>query len=172
MDIYIRDMLDKDWEQVAEIYKQGVDTNIATFSNTIPKYEDFDKSHLPHCRYVATIKDKVVGWVATSFISSRCVYAGVVEVSIYIHNNYQGKGVGRKLLNHLIEQSEKSGIWTLQSGILQENEASLNLHKKCGFREVGYREKIGKDKYGTWRSTILMERRSNSSSFLTSSQQS
>lgn len=161
MDYLIRKMEEKDWSEVKGIYAQGIETNMSTLQTSIPEYEEWDNSHLKDCRYVVTENDKVAGWVALTAVSSRCVYAGVAEVSVYIHNDYKRKGIGSMLLNHIVEESEKIGIWTLQSGIIQENEASIELHKKCGFREVGYREKIAKDKYGNWRNTVLMERRSN-----------
>ncbi|WP_434798292.1 GNAT family N-acetyltransferase [Terrisporobacter vanillatitrophus] len=161
MDYFIRKMDTHDWLQVKEIYRQGIDTNMGTFQTCIPDYEEWDNAHLKDGRYVVVNNDKVVGWVALTPISSRCVYDGVAEISVYIHNDYKRKGIGYKLLTKLVDESEKLGIWTLQSGIFQDNLASIELHKKCGFREVGYREKIGKDKFGNWRNTILMEKRNN-----------
>lgn len=161
MDVQIRNMLETDWEEVAKIYQHGMDTNIATFQTNCPSFEEWDKSHLMQCRFVITCDGKVVGWTALSPTSSRCVYSGVAEVSIYIDREYNGKGYGTMLLNHLIQESEKYGIWMLQSGILQHNRASLALHGKCGFRQVGYREKIARDHSGVWRNTVLMEKRSS-----------
>lgn len=161
MDYYIRKMDNEDWAQVKEIYIQGIDTNMGTFQTSAPEYEDWHNAHLLEGRYVAVKNDKVIGWIALSPVSGRCVYAGVAEISIYINNEYKRMGIGHKLLNKLVAESEKLGIWTLQSGIFQENVASIELHKKCGFREVGYREKIGKDRFGVWRSTVLMEKRNS-----------
>ncbi|MDD7793529.1 GNAT family N-acetyltransferase [Clostridium sp. 'White wine YQ'] len=161
MEIKIRSMVEQDWRCVATIYQQGMDTNISTFQTECPSYEEWDKGHVKSCRLVAVDGEQVIGWAALSAVSSRCVYAGVGELSIYVDNNYKGKGVGSKLLSSLIAESENHEFWTIQSGIMEENEASLNLHKKCGFREIGYREKVGKDRHGKWRNTILMEKRSS-----------
>lgn len=160
MDFEIRNIIQNDWPYIVSIYQQGIDTNMATFQTTIPDYTSWDESHLKACRSVLIFKGQIVGWVALTPVSSRCVYAGVAEISIYIDNAFKGKGLGTRLLNHIITESEQNGIWTLQAGIMQDNEASIALHKKCNFREVGYREKIGKDKNGNWRNTVLMERRS------------
>lgn len=161
MELLIRPMNDQDWPDVAEIYRQGIATGKATFQSEIPEYEDWNASHLPNCRFVAISDEKVAGWVALSGVSSRCVYQGVAEVSVYIAEVNRNNGVGQKLLNYLIKQSEKDGIWTLQSGIMDDNIASIHLHEICGFRKVGCRERIARDVKGQWRSTVLMERRSN-----------
>lgn len=160
MDIVIRSMDKNDWPSVSEIYHQGIETGKATFQNDVPVYDEWDASHISECRFVAVHDGKVVGWTALSKVSSRCVYGGVAEVSIYIAEDYRGKGVGRELLQHLIIESEKADFWMLQSGIMEDNTASINLHEKCGFRQVGYRERIGRDIHGKWRSTVLMEKRS------------
>lgn len=157
----IREMRETDWDQVKEIYQQGMDTNLATFQTECPSYEEFDQSHLEDCRFIAVDGDTIVGWTALTAVSNRCVYRGVAEVSVYVRDSYKGKQIGTQLLNHLIGKSEEYGIWTLQSGIMEDNPASIHLHEKCGFRMVGYRERIGKDRYGVWRNTVLMERRSN-----------
>lgn len=158
--IRVRDMTPEDWKRVKEIYEQGIQTNLATFETVCPAYEQWDKNHLPVCRFAAECGSDVIGWAVLSPVSSRCVYKGVAEVSIYIDNAYQGKGVGRMLLEKLIESSEREGFWTLVSGIFQDNIASIRLHEACGFRMVGYREKIGQDRLGEWRNTVMMERRS------------
>lgn len=160
MEPTIRNMTNEDWTAVARIYQQGMDTNLATFQTECPTWEAWDAGHLQQCRLVAALDNAVVGWAALSPVSSRCVYAGVAELSIYIDAFARGKGVGKTLLNAMIAASENAGFWTLQSGILEENTASVALHKSCGFRLVGYREKIGQDRFGVWRSTLLMERRS------------
>ena len=161
MKIDIREMTPIDWQHVEAIYKSGIDTNLATFQVEVPTYKEWDSAHLKCCRLIALDGGTVIGWAALSPVSSRSVYAGVAEVSVYIAESYWGGGVGVLLLNVLVEQSELSGIWTLQSGIMADNIASIRLHEKCGFRQVGFRERIGKDRFGQWRNTVLMERRSN-----------
>ncbi|KAA3436573.1 GNAT family N-acetyltransferase [Rufibacter hautae] len=149
------------YPQVKAIYEQGIATGNATFETTAPTWETWNMSHLPHSRFVAlTDAGEVGGWAALSPVSGRCVYGGVAEVSVYVHENFRGQGLGARLLNQLITESEANGIWTLQAGIFKENEASVALHQKCGFRMVGMRERIGK-LHGKWRDTILLERRSN-----------
>lgn len=160
MTFLIEDMHEKHWNEVSEIYKQGIASGQATFQRECPDYMEWNVNHLPQCRYVALDEEKVVGFVAISPTSKREVYRGVVELSIYIHNNYKGKGIGTMLMSHLCEESEKTGFWTLYAAIIAENKASIALHKKCGFREIGYREKIARDKDNVWRNMILMERRS------------
>lgn len=145
--------------EIAEIYRQGLETGNATFETTVPTWEEWDKAKLKHSRLVAIIDNTVAGWAALSAVSDRCVYGGVAEVSIYISKDYQGKGIGKALMQKLIEESERNGIWTLQSGMFPENEATVALHQSSGFRMIGYREKVGK-LGNTWRDTIMMERRS------------
>lgn len=147
------------FSEVAEIYRQGLATGMATFQNEVPSWEEWDRAHLAFCRMAASKNNKILGWAALTPASGRSVYAGVAEVSIYLAEGERGKGIGTLLLNALIEQSEANGIWTLQSGIFSENKGSIRLHEKCGFRQVGYRERIAK-KNGIWKDTVLMERRS------------
>ncbi|MFV0517413.1 MAG: GNAT family N-acetyltransferase [Aminipila sp.] len=161
MNIEIREMRNNDWPFIAEIYQKGIETNIATFQSRCPTFEQWDQTHLKNCRLVLLLCNIVVGWAALTPVSNRCVYAGVAEVSIYLSPNQQRKGLATQLLKELIYASEKAGIWTLQSGIMQDNYASIRLHEKCGFRMVGYRERIGRDQLGKWRNTVLMERRSS-----------
>lgn len=149
----------EDFEAVAEIYKMGVVTGIATFETKTPNWEVWDKKYLKHCRLAAWSENKVVGWAALSQVSSRAVYKGVAEVSVYIHTDYKNNGIGTLLLQRLIIESEKEGVWTLQAGIFRENETSVHLHNKLGFREIGYREKVAK-RDGKWYDNIIMERRS------------
>lgn len=149
-----------DWEQVAQIYQQGIQTGNATFEREVPNWNEWNKSHMPHCRIVAELNSTITGWAALSAVSNRCVYGGVAEVSVYIHPKFFGQKIGTQLLEKLILESEKQGIWTLQAGIFPENIASIKIHKKLGFREIGFRERIGKMN-GVWRNTILLERRSN-----------
>lgn len=158
--IQITEMNASDWSAVTRIYQEGIDTKIATFQNTIPTWDEWDKGHITSCRLVAKENDQVIGWAALSPVSGRCVYAGVAEVSVYVSGEHRGKNVGVKLLEALISQSEAQGFWTLQSGILRENTASIKLHEKCGFRIVGYREKLGQMDNGKWHDVMLLERRS------------
>lgn len=160
MEYKVEAMIESDWPQVAEIYTEGIMTKISTFQNEAPSWEEWDKGHCESCRLVARAGDIILGWAALSPVSSRCVYAGVAEVSIYIHKQYRGQKVGTALLEKLIELSEENGFWTLQSGIIKENTSSLNLHRKCGFREIGYRERLGKMDNGKWHDVVLVERRS------------
>lgn len=147
------------YQDVANIYQQGIATGIATFETSAPTWADWDKSHLPFGRLVALDPTQVKGWAALSPVSSRCVYGGVAEVSIYIANDAQGRGIGQLLLNRLIIESEDNGIWTLQAGIFPDNTASITLHQKCGFRIIGHKEKIGQLN-GQWHDNILLEKRS------------
>jgi len=148
-----------DWLAVAEIYRQGIETGNATFQQTIPTWDEWNNAHAVNCRLVAEVGNEIAGWAALSSVSARAVYSGVAEVSVYIGNNYKGRHVGTLLLESLISESERNGYWTLQSGIFPENTASISLHKKTGFREIGYREKVSKMK-NVWRNTVLFERRS------------
>ena len=145
------------FDAVAEIYKTGIQTGNATFETTIPSFEEWDKKHLPFGRIVLLKDENIMGWASLSKVSDRCVYEGIAEVSVYVST--YGRGLGTLLLQKLIEISESKGLWTLQCGIMRENIASIRLHKKCGFREIGYREKVGKQD-GVWRDNIIMERRS------------
>lgn len=161
MSVAIRPMESSDWDAVAKIYQEGMDTNLATFQTDCPPYEDWNASHMKCCRLVAVDADgAVIGWAALPPVSSRCVYAGVAEISVYISSTQRGKGVGSALQDALAAASEKEGVWTLQSGIMADNTASIRLHEKAGYRVIGYREKIEYDHNGTWHDTVLMERRS------------
>jgi len=154
-------MLPGDWEAVREIYAAGIATGNATFELEPPSWEDWDRDHLPEHRLVARIEGRVAGWAALAPVSDRCVYSGVAEDSVYVAPVFAGHGVGRQLLETLVRASEAAGIWTVQAGILPENGPSLALHRSCGFREVGRRERLGQ-LAGVWRDVILMERRSHS----------
>jgi phosphinothricin acetyltransferase len=156
----IDEMRASDWNQARAVYLEGIQTGHATLETETPEWERWDAAHLPHCRLVArTAAQIIVGWAALSPVSTRRVYSGVAEVSVYVAGSARGLGVGRRLLNALITCSEQHGIWTLQAGILAENDSSIRLHRGCSFREVGRRERIGK-LAGQWRDVILMERRS------------
>ena len=152
-------MTQEHWEAVRVIYQEGIATGNATFETSVPEWKEWDERHLPSCRLVARSDNKVLGWAALSPVSSRCVYGGVAEVSIYVAEEARGQGIGRRLLAALVEASEQNGIWTLQAGIFPENTASIHLHQHAGFRIVGRRERIG-CMDGRWRDTVLMERRS------------
>jgi phosphinothricin acetyltransferase len=159
MDVTISRMKPEDWPAVEVIYQGGIATGNATFETSVPPWVTWDSSHLRACRLVARVGDEVVGWAALSPVSGRCVYAGVAEVSVYVARERQGQGIGKRLLQDLVQASEAEGIWTLQAGIFPENEISIGLHEKCGFRIVGRREGLGQMQ-GVWRDVVLMERRS------------
>jgi L-amino acid N-acyltransferase YncA len=159
VEVAIRPMLPSDWPEVRRIYLEGISTGNATFETEAPSWEKWDTGHLADCRLVVHDGAKVLGWAALGPISSRHIYRGVTEVSVYVAQSARGKGIGKVLLRALIESSEHCGIWTLQAGIFPENVASIALHQSLGFREVGRRERIGKMK-DRWRDVILLERRS------------
>jgi L-amino acid N-acyltransferase YncA len=159
MGFHIDRMKGEDWAAVRAIYLEGIATGHATLETCAPEWEKWDGDHLRDCRLVAWEGDQVVGWAALSPVSGRCVYAGVAEVSVYVAASARGRGVGKALLGALVEESERQCIWTLQAGIFHENTASIALHKSCGFREVGRRERIGQLN-GVWRDVLLLERRS------------
>ena len=147
------------WPAVRAIYEAGLATGNASFQTSAPSWEEWDAAHLKHSRLVVIENGAVLGWAALTPVSGRCVYAGVAEISVYVDSASRGKGVGTALLQELITESEKNGLWTLQAGIFPENVPSLCLHEKAGFRQVGIREKIGQMN-GVWRDTVLLERRS------------
>lgn len=149
----------KDWPRISEIYALGITTGNATFQEEIPSWENWNKTHIIPCRILVEIDTQIIGWAALSLVSSRYVYRGVSEISIYIDPCFSGKKIGVSLLQKLILASEKQGFWTLQAGIFPENTASLTIHKHLGFRTIGKRERVGKLK-GVWRDTVLLERRS------------
>ncbi|MEE1961921.1 N-acetyltransferase family protein [Allomuricauda taeanensis] len=153
-------MTPSDWEQVSNIYSEGIATGFATFETSAPDYGQWDSSHTEHSRLVAEDNGILLGWAALSPVSNRCVYGGVGEVSIYISTQSRGKGIGQLLMERLIEESEKAGFWTLQSGVFPENTGSIKLHEKMGFRYIGKRERIGKI-HGAWKDNLLFERRSS-----------
>ena len=159
METKIRPMTADDWESVRLIYLEGIATGNATFETAAPSWEQWDAGHLRFARLVARLESNLIAWAALSPVSQRCVYSGVAEVSVYVSASSRRSGIGRKLLQSLIDESEQNGIWTLQAGMFPENTGSLALHQSCGFREVGRRRRIGKMN-GIWRDTILLERRS------------
>ena len=148
-----------DWEQVRTIYLDGIATGHATFETSAPDWAKWHADHLTEPRLVYREGEKIWGWAALSPVSGRCVYAGVAEVSVYVAQDSRGRGIGRALMSALVTRSEQAGIWTLQAGVFPENRASIELHLRCGFREVGVREKVGQ-LAGVWRNVVLLERRS------------
>jgi L-amino acid N-acyltransferase YncA len=159
MHMPILPLLPEHWPAVKAIYESGLATGNASFQTSAPTWEEWDAAHLKHSRLVAVQDNKVRAWATLTPVSGRCVYAGVAEVSVYVAPLSRGLCIGEELLQALIEESEKNGLWTLQAGIFPENTASLRLHEKCGFRVIGTREKIGQMN-GIWRDTVLLERRS------------
>ena len=157
--ITLHNMQPSDWKAVKEIYEEGIATGNATFQQSAPAWEEWNSSHLSHSRLIAKDGEGIIGWAALTPVSGRCVYAGVAEVSVYVSARARGKGAGKQLLQKLAEESEANNIWTLQAGIFPENIASIKIHKACGFRISGTRERIGKMN-GVWRDTVLLERRS------------
>jgi L-amino acid N-acyltransferase YncA len=154
----IRPLLKADYEAVKRIYQEGIDTQLATFETTVPDWKNWDNKNLPFCRFIAVLHSEISGWIALSRVSKRVVYSGVAEVSIYVGEGFQGRGIGGKLMKHLIDNAQIEGIWTLQSNIFSENETSLKLHLQNGFRIVGVRERIGQI-FGEWKDNILIEKR-------------
>jgi L-amino acid N-acyltransferase YncA len=155
----LRELTHEDWPAVRAIYEHGIAHGDATFELEAPSWDDWDRSHLEGHRLVALQDGDVVGWAALAPVSERCVYGGVTENSVYVADSAQGRGIGRALLEELVARAERDGIWTIQAGIFPENEASIELHRRCGFRVVGVRERIGQQ-HGVWRDVVLMERRS------------
>jgi L-amino acid N-acyltransferase YncA len=158
MNCVIDQMRASDWEQVREIYLQGIRSGHSTFETEAPSWERWDEAHLPFARLVMREGERVLGWSALSPVSKREVYRGVAEVTVYVAESARGRGIGRTLLEALIRDSERYRIWTLQASIFPENVASVELHRRCGFREVGRRERIAMLN-NVWRDTLLFERR-------------
>ena len=152
-------MLPLHWEAVKQIYAEGLATGNATFQTSVPTWDEWNEAHVKKSRLIAIENEIILGWAALTPVSGRCVYAGVGEVSVYVSEKARGKGIGKILLNALIHESEKNNFWTLQAGIFPENVASVKIHRACGFRIIGAREKIGQSN-GFWRDTLLLERRS------------
>ena len=155
----IRALAEDDWPAVAAIYAEGIATRNATFETAVPSWEAWNASHQAEHRLVAEEGGRVVGWAALSPVSDRCCYAGVAENSVYVAAEARGRGIGRALLEQLISATEAAGLWTIETGIFPENEASVALHERCGFRVVGVRKRLGQLD-GVWRDVLLLERRS------------
>jgi L-amino acid N-acyltransferase YncA len=158
--IPIEDMRPAHWPEVARIYAAGIATGNATFETEVQSWERWDSAHLPAHRFVALRDGEVVGWVTVVPVSDRCVYGGVVENSVYVAERARGLGVGQLLLERLVASTEAAGIWTIQTGIFPENEASLRVHERVGSEVVGRRKRLGK-LHGVWRDVLLLERRSS-----------
>jgi len=161
MELTIENLKEEHSNEVLRIYAEGIKTGDATFERSIPSWKEWGQSHLPECRLVAKgSRGDVLGWAALSPVSGRCVYAGVAEASVYVKETVRGLGVGKALLETLVTESEVAGIWTLEAGTFSENKISITLLRSCGFRQVGYRERLGKLE-GVWRDVLLFERRSS-----------
>ena len=156
----IRAMQRSDFERAMEIFTQGIDGNLATFTTAAPSWESWSAAHARECRFVADEGGEVIGWAALTPHGGACAYSGVAEVSIYIDGAHKGKGAGRALLKSLIDASQREGYWTLEAVIVAENAPSRALFEASGFRFVGYREKIGRTPDGVWHDTVIYERRS------------
>jgi len=154
----IRPMTTDDWPAIRAIYAAGIATGNATFETSVPGRDAWDESHRADLCFVGTIGDEVIGWVAAGDVSDRCCYAGVIEHSVYVAPAHQGRGVGRRLLDHLVGAAPSAGVWTIQTGIFPENRASLELHTAAGFRLVGRRERLGQLR-GVWRDVLMLELR-------------
>ena len=148
-----------DWEPIRAIYLEGIASGQATFETEAPTWEEWDATHHPFARFVTRREERVVGWAALAPVSRRPCYAGVAEVSVYVAADTRGEGVGRRLLEAIIAESERRGIWTLQGAAFPENASSLRLQRRCGFREIGRRVRIAR-LHGVWRDTVITERRS------------
>ena len=154
----VRDLRADDWPEVARIYDQGIRTGNATFETAVPSWPAWDAAHLADHRFAAEDEGRVAGWIALAPVSSRPCYAGVAELSVYVAEEARGRGVGSELLAAAVESAERGGLWTLQTSVFPENEASLALLRRFAFRIVGTRERIGR-LHGAWRDTVLVERR-------------
>lgn len=158
-DVLVRPLRARDWPAVRRIYAEGIATGHATFETDVPARESLEQAWLPGHRWVAEVDGRVAGWAAAKPVSARPVYAGVAETSVYVGDGFRGRGVGKALIHRQVTAADSGGLWTLQTSIFPENRASLNLHHSAGFRTLAVRERIGRH-HGTWRDTVLLERRS------------
>ena len=152
----VRPLHPDDYPAVAAVFAEGIATGQATFETDVPGWDEWDAGHLAEHRFVAELDGEVVGWIAVVPYSRRAVYRGVGEESVYVAERARGRGIGRALLETVIESARDGGLWTLQAGIFTDNGASLALHRALGFREVGVRERIGQLD-GVWRDVVLLE---------------
>ena len=150
---------EENYPDVKNIYLEGIETGLATFETSAPSWEIWNQDHLPFGRVLLTESGKSIAWGSLAPVSGRCVYGGVAEISVYVAANERGRGLGKIVLNELVRQSEENGIWTVQSGIMTGNVASIKIHESCGFREIGYRERVSQIN-GVWMDNLMMERRS------------
>lgn len=161
----IRPFGESDWCKVRKIFQQGIDTNLATFRTVCPTYDEWNRKYLDKCRFVYVLNEKIRGWVALTSVSDEPAYSGVAEVNIYVENKSKHQGIGTLLLKQVIEKSEQEDIWTLQATIMHNNYSCILLFQNCGFREVGFRNKVARDRFGIWRKTVIMEKRSKFDEF-------
>jgi L-amino acid N-acyltransferase YncA/DNA-binding transcriptional ArsR family regulator len=157
-DVTVRPLDTRDWDDVRRIYAEGIATGDATFETEVPPRRELDGSWLPGHRWVAEIDGAVAGWTAAKPVSTRPVYAGVAETSIYVGAAHRGRGVGKALIHRQVTAADDDGLWTLQTAIFPENRASIALHLSAGYRTLGVRERIGRH-HGRWRDTVFLERR-------------
>ena len=157
-DVIVRALEPGDWADVRRIYAEGIATGNATFETDVPDRRSLDHAWLPDHRWVAELDGRVVGWVAARAVSTRPVYAGVAETSVYVGDGHRGRGVGKALIHRQVTEADTAGLWTLQTSIFPENRASIALHQSAGFRTLGVRERIGRH-HGVWRDTVFLERR-------------
>jgi L-amino acid N-acyltransferase YncA/DNA-binding transcriptional ArsR family regulator len=158
-DVDVRALREDDWTAVRRIYREGMDTGVATFETEVPSRKALDEKWLPHHRWVAELDGDVVGWTAANPVSARECYAGVAETSIYVADGHRGRGVGKALIHKQVTEADAAGLWTLQTSVFTENRGSIALHHSAGYRTVGVRERIAQ-RDGTWYDTVFLERRS------------
>lgn len=159
MSYLIKEMNEENYKYVKYIYEQGINSGVSTFQKIAPDWEKFNRDHINACRLVCMKDNMVCGWTALSHISIMEALGGVAELNIYVMREYMGQGIGTTLINELCKEAYECGFWSLQSTILPENCRSIALHKKCGFRKIGYREKIAQMPDGSWRDVFLFEKR-------------
>jgi L-amino acid N-acyltransferase YncA len=157
-DVVVRPLAEADWDDVRRIYAEGIATGHATFETEVPPRDALEAAWLPGHRWVAEVDGRVAGWAAAKPVSPRPVYAGVAETSVYVGDGFRGRSVGRALIHRQVTAADAGGLWTLQTAIFPENQASVALHLSAGFRVLGVRERIGRH-HGVWRDTVFMERR-------------
>lgn len=155
----VRELIAKDWPSIKRIYMEGIATGVASFRQAEPTLEEWEQTYLPPCRLALIEGDQIIGWAGLLAYSHMDAYKGVAETSIYIETDSRGKGAGEFLLGELSKQAESAGFWSLQSKVIKKNQASIHLHEKCGYRLIGYCEKIARDHDGVWQDIVLLEKR-------------